>query len=213
MTSLSQRQEILCLSVRTFSSGGGNPYSSFAEPGSLFSDQLPVLSESLTAPTTSGDRDAPLRADIRTMGSLLGHIIREHHGVEIYEKIEELRALAKNWRSSGAGRQPETAAQSNQYFQELADICAKLSNDEMLIISRAFAHFLAIANSAEAHHRVRLLRKASAFEALPERYDSWCVVTRNKLLLSVFCQNQALTCLLLLQWRCLEVVAGGWTFC
>jgi hypothetical protein len=180
MSSLSQRPKVLLFnSVRTFSTGSGSPYSSFAEPGSLFVDQLQqspaVLSESLTAPTPSGvdTTDAPLRADIRTMGSLLGHIIREHHGVEIYEKIEELRALAKNWRQNGAGRQAETAAQADQYFQELADACAKLSNDEMLVISRAFTHFLAIANSAEAHHRVRRLKKASAFEALPERFDSW----------------------------------------
>jgi phosphoenolpyruvate carboxylase len=81
--------------------------------------------------------------------------------------------LAKNWRHSGAGRQADTAAQSDKYFQELADACTKLSNDEMLIVSRAFTHFLAIANSAEAHHRARLLKKASAFEALPERFDSW----------------------------------------
>jgi phosphoenolpyruvate carboxylase len=107
------------------------------------------------------------------MGSLLGHIIQEHHGEEVFEKIEELRALAKNWREAGAGRKPETAAEADKYFAELAEKCSKLSNDEMLIIARAFAHFLAIANSAEAHHRVRMLRKSTTFEALPERYDSW----------------------------------------
>jgi hypothetical protein len=176
-TSLSQQQTALRNTVRALSSSSDNQYSSFAEPGSLFSGHLqPVaaLSESLTAPTASdGSKDSLLRADIRTMGSLLGHIIREHHGEEIYDKIEELRALAKNWRQSGAGRQPETAAQSDQYFQELIDACSKLTNDEMLVTSRAFAHFLAIANSAETHHRVRLLKKASAVEALPERFDSW----------------------------------------
>ncbi|KAG7369641.1 phosphoenolpyruvate carboxylase [Nitzschia inconspicua] len=160
--------------LRAFSTGG-NSYSSFAEPGSLFGDQLqdpPVFVESLSAPTMGGDKDAQLRADVRAMGSLLGHIIQDHHGKEIFEKIEELRALAKNWREAGAGRQPETAAQADEYFQNLSSACGKLSNDEMLIISRAFAHFLAIANSAEAHHRARLLKKATTFEALPERYDS-----------------------------------------
>lgn len=163
--------------ARAFSTAG-NSYSSFAEPGSLFTDQpqAGVLAEtSLSAPTSGTDRDAQLRADVRAMGSLLGHIIQEHHSKEIFEKIESLRALAKNWREVGAGRKAETAEQADKYFQELADACSTLSNDEMLIISRAFTHFLAIANSAEAHHRVRMLKKSTSFEALPERYDSWCV--------------------------------------
>lgn len=179
MSSLSQKPSQVAVfdrSIRAFSAGG-SPYSSFAEPGSLFTDQQlqhpAVLAESLSAPTRGTDKDAPLRADVRAMGSLLGHIIQEHHGKEIFEKIEELRALAKNWREAGAGRRPETAEQADQYFTELAEACGKLSNDEMLIVSRAFTHFLATANSAEAHHRVRNLKRASAFEALPERYDSW----------------------------------------
>ena len=155
--------------IRSMSSG--NALSSFAEPGSLF-DSTAVLPESLMAPD-GADKDAPLRSDIRTMGSVLGHIIQEHHGEEIFEKIESLRALAKNWREAGAGRVPGKADEADKYFQELAGACSQLSNDEMLIISRAFTHFLAIANSAESHHRQRILKKATTFEALPERYDSW----------------------------------------
>jgi phosphoenolpyruvate carboxylase len=156
----------------TVRSMSGSALSSFAEPGSLF-DSTAVLPESLMAPDGCFDKDAPLRADVRTMGSLLGHIIQEHHGEEIFEKIESLRALAKNWREAGAGRVPGKAAEADEYFQELVGACSKLTNDEMLIISRAFTHFLAIANSAESHHRVRILKKATTFEALPERYDSW----------------------------------------
>jgi phosphoenolpyruvate carboxylase len=155
-------------SVRTMSQ-----LSSFAEPGSLFDPSAPVLAESLISPEHASDRDAPLRSDVRTMGSLLGHIIQDHHGKEIFEKIEELRALAKNWREAGAGRVPVTAKEADKYFQELADACSKLSNDEMLVISRAFTHFLAIANAAEGHHRVRMLNKDTKFEALPEKSDSW----------------------------------------
>ena len=153
----------------------GSHLSSFAEPGSLFTDQpqAAVMEESLSAPLNPADKDAALRADVRTMGSLLGHIIQEHHGKEVFEKIEELRALAKKWREAGAGRKADTAAEADQFFSELADKCSELSNAEMLVIARAFTHFLAIANSAEAHHRVRMLRKSTTFEALPERYDSW----------------------------------------
>ena len=95
--------------------------------------------------------------------------------METFEKIEELRALAKQWREAGAGRKPETAKEAEEIFSKLSDACAKLSNEEIRIIARGFTHFLAIANSAEGHHRVRLLNSAAKFEALPERYDSWYV--------------------------------------
>lgn len=144
-------------------------YSSFQEPHSLF-DVTPLS-------TTSDEggkehKDAPLRADVRTMGSLLGEIIRDHHGDEIFNKIEELRALAKKWRQVGAGRIEESNDQAAQVFEELASNCENLSNEELHIIARAFTHFLAIANSAEAHHRIRLLNKADGEHALPNKSDS-----------------------------------------
>jgi phosphoenolpyruvate carboxylase len=119
-----------------------------------------------------GDRDAPLRADVRTMGSLLGQIIRDHHGDAIFEKIEDLRALAKKWREAGAGRNPNKAEDAKKTFDELARLCSNLSDEELLIISRAFTHFLAIANSAEAHHRIRLLNQTETRYALPYKPDS-----------------------------------------
>lgn len=148
-------------------------YSSFREPGSLF--EVSPLSETADEAASSpimGDRDAPLRADVRTMGSLLGQIIRDHHGDAIFEKIEDLRALAKKWREAGAGRNPNKAEDAKETFDELARLCSNLSDEELLIISRAFTHFLAIANSAEAHHRIRLLNQTETRYALPYKPDS-----------------------------------------
>ena len=68
---------------------GGENLSSFGEPSpSLF----PV--QPLGSPK-SEDKDAPLRSDIRTMGSILGKIIVEHEGEDVYEKIETMRQLAR----------------------------------------------------------------------------------------------------------------------
>lgn len=156
-------------------------YSSFREPGSLFyasalgtDDSSKEDPATTTGTSTIDDRDIPLRADVRTMGSLLGQIIQDHHGVEIFEKIEELRALAKKWRNAGAGRSSdvdETAA-AKEAFDELAEVCSKLSNSEIRIIARAFTHFLAIANAAEGHHRIRLLTQRNRHSALPDKADS-----------------------------------------
>ena len=141
------------------------------EPGSLFEvagsiPGTPAGTFSLEQAVT--DRDAPLRADVRTMGSLLGQIIQDHHGEVIFDKIEELRGLAKAWRDAGAGRQQNADAQ----FAALADYCTKLDNQELLIVSRGFTHFLAIANAAEGHHRSRLLSMMESENALPNKSDS-----------------------------------------
>ena len=40
-------------------------------------------------------KDAQLRSDIRTMGSLLGKIIQEQNGVQVFNQVEALRHLAK----------------------------------------------------------------------------------------------------------------------
>lgn len=40
-------------------------------------------------------KDAQLRAEIKAMGALLGQIIQDHEGPEIFDHVEELRRLAK----------------------------------------------------------------------------------------------------------------------
>jgi len=39
--------------------------------------------------------DEQLRADVRTMGSTLGKVIQDHDGVEVFDKVEHMRNLAK----------------------------------------------------------------------------------------------------------------------
>lgn len=149
-------------------------YSSFDEPSSLFAVAPLHAMDSADSNELQDidDRNAPLRADVRTMGSLLGQIIKEHHGEDVFAKIEELRALAKDWRQAGAGRETDQAEEADNIFHQLADSCANLTNEELHIISRAFTHFLAIANSAESHHRIRLLNRSVQENPLPDKPDS-----------------------------------------
>lgn len=170
-------------------------YSSFREPGSLF-EVVPLneTSDSISPPPATQDRDAPLRADVRTMGSVLGQIIRDHHGDAIFEKIEDFRAHAKRWREAGAGRDPSKADEAKKTFDELAGLCAGLTDEELLIISRAFTHFLAIANSAEAHHRIRLLSQMESKYSLPDKPDS-CGGLLHKLVEEGKSPNEIFECL------------------
>ncbi|MBI2943909.1 MAG: phosphoenolpyruvate carboxylase [Candidatus Wallbacteria bacterium] len=100
------------------------------------------------------DFEAPLRDDVRLLGSLLGETLRAHGGEHLYGNVERVRALAKGARAGS----PADA-------QALLALLAGLPVEEAVPVARAFAHFLALANIAEQHHRVRSERQAVDPEA------------------------------------------------
>lgn len=73
----------------------------------------------------------------------------------MYDKVESLRLSAKAWRDAGAGRVDSQKDLCESSFKSMCDTAASLSNEELKVVSRAFAHFCAIANAAEYHHRSR----------------------------------------------------------
>jgi phosphoenolpyruvate carboxylase len=89
----------------------------------------------------------PLRDDVRLLGDLLGTVLKEHDGAELFDRVECVRALSK--RAHGG---------DDQAFDELADLLRSLPEKAALRVARAFAHFLGLANIAEQHHRVRRRR-------------------------------------------------------
>lgn len=95
----------------------------------------------------ASDNDAPLRNDIRQLGRLLGDVLREQGGEDLFWTVESIRVLAKNARANQAGARTELE-------QRLAEL------DDALImpVARAFSHFLNLANIAEQHHRIRRSR-------------------------------------------------------
>lgn len=123
-------------------------------------------SATTTTPAKSNDElDKQLRADVRTMGSILGKIISttpknlnclSHvNGEEVFQKVETLRSHAKAWRQAGAGRDSSKTDECNKAFNSMSTLASSLSSHELITISRAFTHFCAIANAAEFHHRAR----------------------------------------------------------
>jgi len=89
---------------------------------------------------------APLHADVRLLGELLGNTLREQEGDALYETVERVRALAKDARTGLVSR------------EELTRTLQGLSGSDALSVARAFAHFLSLANIAEQHHRIRRRR-------------------------------------------------------
>ena len=97
--------------------------------------------------------DAPLREDVRLLGNLLGETLKEHAGQDLFNQVEQIRALSKGARDG----QVEAEKQLEQLLSSLDD-------HEILPLTRAFTHFLNFANIAEQYHVVRS-RRQSEFDA------------------------------------------------
>ena len=106
--------------------------------------------------TPDADPEAPLRADVSLLGTLLGDVVRAREGDAVFETVERVRRLAKAARAGDA-----------EAFETLrARVLGTLLLDQALPVARAFAHFLTLANIAEQHHRIRRRRE---YLADPER--------------------------------------------
>ncbi|WP_374667827.1 phosphoenolpyruvate carboxylase [Acinetobacter sp.] len=100
--------------------------------------------------------DAPLREDVRLLGNLLGETLKQHAGQDLFNQVEQIRALSKGARDG----QVEAEKQLEQLFLNLKD-------EEILPLTRAFTHFLNFANIAEQYNVVRSRRKSEFDENAP----------------------------------------------
>ena len=105
---------------------------------------LPIV----RSPPAPSEAELPLEADLALLGELLGKVLREQEGDALPALLEEILALAKRARSGHSGAAEALRAR-----------LAALDSGQALTVARAFAHFLALANIAEQHHRVRVHRK------------------------------------------------------
>ena len=100
-----------------------------------------------------------LRGDVRLLGGLLGRVIAAHRGGEFVDRIEAIRALAKQARQGAAAD-----------WQALSDYLSSLSEDSLVDIARAFNQFLNLANIADQLQAARsaVLPKNLAVEQLAQ---------------------------------------------
>jgi phosphoenolpyruvate carboxylase len=97
---------------------------------------------------TAGARD-PLAVEVRLLGALLGQVITEQAGPELFEWVERIRRRTITLRRDD---DPAERARLDADMKEL-DI-----NDAEAVIG-AFALYFGLVNLAEAHGRVRALRR------------------------------------------------------
>jgi phosphoenolpyruvate carboxylase len=103
--------------------------------------------------TQSGDRkEAPLRRDVRSLGILLGEVLREQAGEDLFAHVESLRQGTIRRRDAEAKDRPEEAARLAASALELVH---SLPVERAILLTRAFAFYFELINLAETNHRKR----------------------------------------------------------
>jgi len=112
----------------------------------------------------SQDRDlkeAPLRRDVRSLGRLLGEVLKEQVGDSLFSTVEELRVLLIEHRELHT--QPGDNLQDVQRLIGRAEeIVSRLDVTEAHQMAKAFAIYFELTNLAETNHRKRRRRAAQA---------------------------------------------------
>src|SRR4051794_26380458 len=105
----------------------------------------------------NGDGDdgfTRLREDVRFLGALLGQVVAESGGADLYDDVERLRQAARDARRGGDDDAPRR-------------IVDELSLDRAEDVARAFATLFHLVNLAEERHRVRVLRSRDRDDLAP----------------------------------------------
>ena len=101
----------------------------------------------------SGDlKEAPLRRDVRSLGILLGEVLREQAGEDLFAHVEALRQGTIRRRDAEARGNEEEAARQAATALELVH---SLPVDRAILLTRAFAFYFELINLAETNHRKR----------------------------------------------------------
>ena len=97
-------------------------------------------------------KEAPLRRDVRSLGMLLGEVIREQAGEKLYEREEALRQLAIHRREADASG---NAVEAQALLDEALASVQALDLVDAYHLTRAFAFYFDLINLAETNHRKR----------------------------------------------------------
>jgi phosphoenolpyruvate carboxylase len=108
-----------------------------------------------SAPKEASDKRAPLRHDIDFLGRLLGDVIRQQAGEDVFDAVEHVRHTTLQLRQS--------YSEANE--NELLSWMNKLDLPTTTQVIRAFALYFQLVNLAEEVHRIRRKRY---YEGLPD---------------------------------------------
>ncbi|HWS89334.1 MAG TPA: phosphoenolpyruvate carboxylase [Pyrinomonadaceae bacterium] len=123
-------------------------------------DQRARLDE-LTA-SAVGEKESPLRRDVRSLGRLLGAVLKEQAGEALFDTVEELRSL------TSARRESSDKAERQRLMASAESVVGRASVEEAYRLTKAFAIYFELTNLAETNHRKRRRRAAEVSGADPQ---------------------------------------------
>jgi phosphoenolpyruvate carboxylase len=94
------------------------------------------------------DKDQALRDDVRTLGTMVGDLIREQGGEELFEYVEDARRRSIRRREG-----------NEKPGEELAALVENLDPQLALQLIRSFSTYFQMVNTAEKVHRIRRRRE------------------------------------------------------
>ena len=118
------------------------------------------------------DTAAPLRRDVRLLGTILGDVLIEQEGAWLLELVERIRHATREARRDGSVASPE--------------LLSKLEPESQALVLRAFGLYFQLANLAEQHHRLRRRREDArdgsiARESLEDAFRQLAPVPHDEL--------------------------------
>src|SRR4026207_1368336 len=114
------------------------------------------------AELTSHDRElkeAPLRRDVRSLGRLLGEVLKEQVGHKLFSAVEELRLLLIEHRELRA-QSGHDVENERRLIERAERIVSRLDVAEAHQMAKAFAIYFELTNLAGTNHRKRRRRAA-----------------------------------------------------
>ncbi len=118
-------------------------------------------------------KTAPLRRDVRSLGALLGEVLREQVGASLFDAVEGLRrtAIARREADSAPPSDASQASSRSHMQQALLSVHTLTSNlTTSYQLARAFSFYFELINLAETNHRKRRrLATQLSPDAVPQR--------------------------------------------
>ncbi|MEX2274615.1 MAG: phosphoenolpyruvate carboxylase [Actinomycetota bacterium] len=114
----------------------------------------------MKAPHAKEEIPDALRREVRLLGTVLGHVLRESAGSDLLDEVERIRLAAIAFR--GVPNETRRVA--------VMDLVDDLDADRAELVARAFTVYFQLVNLAEQHQRMRALRER-AHRGEPPRHS------------------------------------------
>lgn len=118
-------------------------------------DQAARLLE-LTASSDEAAKDNPLRRDVRSLGAVLGNVLAEQAGQELFEFVEQLRRLMIEHREVARHKSEESS--DRELMLKAHAMITSMDLTRAYRVTKAFAIYFELTNLAETNHRKRRRR-------------------------------------------------------